>query len=87
MEAALELEIPVLLAHKSYDGSRSSRATYEALLGREITKLEDLPPEEYGKRPLTMAWWAMLGKIARCCVSSAFMGYPSHLYCPEEKCR
>ena len=55
VEAALELEIPVLLAHKSYPGSRSSRATYEALLGREITKLEDLPPEEYGKRPLTIS--------------------------------
>ncbi len=43
VEAGLELEIPVLLAHKSYPGSRSSQATYEALLGREIPKLEDLP--------------------------------------------
>ncbi len=53
--AAEELEIPVLLAHKSYPGSKSSRATYEALLEREIPLLEDLPPEEYGKRPLTIS--------------------------------
>jgi len=55
VEAALEFEIPVLLAHKSYPGSRSSRATYEALLRREIPKLEDLLPEEYGKHPLTIS--------------------------------
>lgn len=53
--AALELEIPVLLAHKSYPGSRSSPATYEALLDRGIPILEDLLPEEYGKWPLTIS--------------------------------
>ena len=53
--AAEELEIPVLLAHKSYPGSSSSQATYEALLEREIPKLEDLLPEEYGKKPLTIS--------------------------------
>lgn len=53
VEAALELEIPVLLAHKTYRGSASSKETYEKLLGQNIPYLQDLPPEKIGRILLT----------------------------------
>lgn len=39
VEAALDLNIPVHLAHKTYPGSISNKSTYEELLNREILDL------------------------------------------------
>lgn len=40
VQAALDLHIPVLLAHKTYPGSRSSKATYEKLLQMSIPDID-----------------------------------------------
>lgn len=46
IEVSLELEIPVLIAHKTYPGSKIERHTFEELLGREIPVFEDMTEEE-----------------------------------------
>lgn len=46
VEAAIELKIPVLLAHKTYNGSKTSKQYYERLIGRKIPDFNDLIREK-----------------------------------------
>lgn len=47
VEAASEVGIPVLLAHKTYPRSKSSREYYEALLGRLIKPIDSISDSEF----------------------------------------
>lgn len=49
VEAASEVGIPVLLAHKTYPGSKSSREYYETLLARPIRPIDSISDSEFEK--------------------------------------
>lgn len=55
VEAALALDIPVLLAHKTYPGSRSSRAYYESLLSRPIQSIDGMTTSEFQRAKLAIS--------------------------------
>ena len=47
VDISLEAGINVLLVHKTYPGGKSSKQTFEQLLGREIVSIEDISPSQY----------------------------------------
>jgi hypothetical protein len=59
-ELALEYGFPVLLAHKTYPGSKSKLETFEKLLGRKIPIFEDLSPTEKDEHKLCFSTGATI---------------------------
>nr|VFK79647.1 MAG: hypothetical protein BECKSD772D_GA0070982_105818 [Candidatus Kentron sp. SD] len=59
-ELAIEYGFPVLLAHKTYPGSKSSLETFEKLLGRKIPIFEDLSPAEKDEHKLCFSTGATI---------------------------
>jgi len=55
IEAAIELGIPVHLAHKTYPNSKSNRSLYEETFERQIPILDQLGPKRRGKELLTIS--------------------------------
>lgn len=55
VDAALDLNIPVLLAHKTYPGSQSSKTTYERLFQRNIPDINEIRNEKLHEELLTFS--------------------------------
>jgi hypothetical protein len=65
VNAAREVGLPLVLAHKSYPGSQSSKTTYEKLLGESIPVLEDLKGKKPGESPeicFSTGWTIPVGR-------------------------
>lgn len=55
VDAAIDLNIPVLLAHKTYPGSQSSKVTYESLFQRNIPDINEINKEQLHEELFTFS--------------------------------